>query len=210
VKLDFGNARSATPISTARGFSLLELFLVISIIVVLFTLYFSSGSKNFQERKISECQKNLQNIYAAFRTYALDNNDALPALPGAQTSEAPLSLLIPKFTTGSEFFICPGSKDKPLPDAQPFANRKISYAFYMGRKLSGGAGSPLMSDEQVNTLAKTAGQNVFSPDGKPPGDNHNKFGGNVLFCDGNVQSTPAKAAFDLPTGPGVTLLNPKP
>ena len=194
----------------ACGFSLLELLLTMAIIVILFTLYFSSGSQGYQARKLKECENNLQNIYAALRTYATDNNTALPGIPQAKTSETPLSLLVPKYTTGADYFICPGSKDKPLPDAKPFANRKISYAYYIGRKLTDGDRAPLMSDEQVNTLPKTAGQLVFSPDGKPPGNNHNKYGGNVLFCDGNVRFTLPKAAFDLPAGTNVVLLNPRP
>ena len=196
-------------VSRARGFSLLELFLVVVIIFVLFTLYFSSGSKSYQTRKLADCERNLQNIYVAFRTYSQENQGALPVIAGAQSSEAPLSLLVPRYTTGAGFFICPGSKDKPLPDAKPFANRKISYAFYMGRKLADGSSKPLMSDAQVDTLPKDTGQLVFSPDGKPPGNNHDKFGGNILFCDGNVQSSPPKAAFNLPTGPDIVLLNPK-
>lgn len=208
--MGIASLRSGPAISVAYAFSLLELLLTVAIIVVLFTLYFSSGSQEYQARKLRECENNLQNIYAALRTYATDNNGALPGLAQAKTSEAPLSLLVPKYTTGAEYFICPGSKDKPLPDAQPFANRKISYAYYMGRKLTDGDRVPLMSDEQVNTLPKTAGQLVFSPNGKPPGNNHNKYGGNVLFCDGDVQFSPPNAAFNLPTGPDVVLLNPKP
>jgi len=109
--------RSPVARFSAAGFSLLELFLVVVIIFILFTLFLSSGSKSYQEKKLTECQGHLQNIYAALRTFSQDNNGALPAVPGAQTSEAPLSLLVPKYTTGSEFFICPGGKDKPLPDA---------------------------------------------------------------------------------------------
>jgi len=152
----------------------------------------------------------LQSIYAAMKTFALDNNGALPAVPGARTSEAPLSLLVPKYTTGSEFFICPGSKDKPLPDARPFADRKISYADYMGRTLQDGSDAPLVSDAQVDTAPKMPGQIVFSTDGKKPGNNHNKFGGNFLFCDGNVQSTAPRLAFPLAQATNAVLLNPKP
>ena len=180
------------------------------IIFIVFTLSLSSGSKSFQEKKLAECQNNLQGIYAALRTFLQDNNGALPAVPGAATSEAPLSLLVPKYTTGSEFFICPGSKDKPLPDAQPFADRKISYAYYMGRALPDSSEAPLVSDAQVDTASKNTGQLVFSTDGKRPGNNHNKYGGNILFCDGNVQNTPARLAFPLPLGTNVVLLNPKP
>jgi prepilin-type processing-associated H-X9-DG protein len=195
---------------SAAGFSILELFLVMVIIFIVFTLFISSGSKSAQEKKLAACQANLQTIYAALNTFAQDNNGALPALPGAQTSEAPLSLLVPKYTTGSEFFICPGGKDKPLPSAQSFADKKISYAWYMGQALADGAGAPLVSDAQVNTSPKTTGQLVFSLDGKKPGNNHNKFGGNVLFGDGNVQYTPAVLTFPLPLATNVILLNPKP
>ena len=149
-------------------------------------------------------------MYAAFRTYAQDNNGALPALPGARTSEAPLSLLVPKYTTGTEIFICPGGKDKPLPGAQPFADKKISYAYYQGRTLSDGSDAALASDAQADTAAKTTGQPVFSFDGKPPGNNHTKFGGNVIFCDGAVQYTVSRLAFPLPLATNVVLLNPKP
>jgi prepilin-type processing-associated H-X9-DG protein len=180
------------------------------IIFILFTLYISAGSKSAQEKRLAACQNNLQSIYAAFRTYAQDNSGTLPAIPGASTSEAPLSLLVPKYTTGTEFFICPGRPDKPLPDAQPFADKKISYAYYMGRTLSDGAEAPLASDAQVDTVPKTQGQTVFSLDGRKPGNNHNKFGGNVLFSDGSVQYTVSRLAFPLPLATNVVLLNPKP
>jgi prepilin-type processing-associated H-X9-DG protein len=194
---------------SVAGVSLLEVLLVMVIIFILFTLYLGSGSKSAQEKRLAACQANLQTIYAALTTFSQDNNGRLPALPGAQTSEAPLSLLVPKYTTGTEFFICPGGSDKPLPDARPFADKKISYAWYMGRALADGAGAPLVSDAQVNTSPKTPGQQVFSLDGKKPGNNHRKFGGNFLFCDGNVQYTPAVLTFALPLATNVILLNPK-
>jgi prepilin-type processing-associated H-X9-DG protein len=180
------------------------------IIFILFTLFISAGSKSAQEKRLAACQGNLQSIYAALSTYSQDNSGALPAIPGAQTSEAPFSLLVPKYTTGTEFFICPGGKDKPLPDAQPFADKKISYAYYLGRKLADGSGAALASDAQVDTAPKTPGQKIFSLDGKKPGNNHKKFGGNFLFCDGSVQYTPAQLTFALPTATNVVLLNPKP
>ena len=90
-----------------------------------------------------------------------------------------------------------------------FANRKISYAYYLGRRL-GEAQSPLMSDWQINTQPKRAGDFVFSITGKPPGNNHHKYGGNFLFCDGHAEMTPPQLSFSLVTTQGVVLLNPKP
>ena len=192
------------------GFSLLELLIVITIIFVLFTLYFSGGSRSFQTKQLANCAKNLDNIYTALKTWSNDNNDHFPTLANSQTSEPPLSQLIPRYTTGTEFFTCPGTKDNQLPDAKPFADRKISYAYYMGHTAKDSADQPLLSDRQVNANPKTIGQPLFSPDGKKPGNNHNKYGGNVMFCDGNTQISPAQAAFTLTNAPGIVLLNPRP
>jgi prepilin-type N-terminal cleavage/methylation domain-containing protein/prepilin-type processing-associated H-X9-DG protein len=192
------------------GFSLLELLIVMFLIVVLSTLYYGGGNRGYQKRQMSACEKNLDTVYVALQTWANDYSNAFPTLAGAQTSEPPLSQLIPRYTTGSHFFICPGSKDSALDDAQPFAKDRISYAYYMGRTAKDGSDQPLLSDRQVDTNSKTAGQPLFSADGKKPGNNHGKFGGNVVFCDGNVQTSPPAAAFNLTNAPGVLLLNPRP
>src|ERR1700679_4248724 len=119
-----------------------------ALIVVLFTLYWSGGSRDFQIKQIASCDKNLRNIYGALNTYAVDNQDRLPALTNATTSEPVLSQLVPRCTTGTEYFICPGSKDSALPDAQPFADRRISYAYYMGHTAREGADQGLLSDRE--------------------------------------------------------------
>jgi prepilin-type processing-associated H-X9-DG protein len=77
----------------------------------------------------------------------------------------------------------------------------------MGRFLTN-APQALMSDAQVDALPKAAGQGVFSSTGQPPGNNHRKEGGNVLFSDGRVETTPARARFTLGLDPGEVLLNP--
>lgn len=208
---------SAQPVRTqssparglGAGFSLIELLVVVAIIVILTTVYLNSGSRAFQARKRLECERNLRSIYVALKTYSLDGK-GFPDLPSAKTSEAVLSLLIPKYTTGTEFFICPGTKDAALPEAEPFANRRISYAYYQGQKSDSEASAPLLTDRQVNTRPKVVGDPLFSEDGRAPGNNHNKFGGNILFCDGNVQASEMRSAFALTNAPNVTQLNPKP
>ena len=67
---------------------------------------------------------------------------------------------------------------------------------------------PILSDEQVNTNAKTHGQLVFSADGKPPANNHGNKGGNLLFTDGHVENSPPQAITPLEVRPGEVLLNP--
>ena len=53
----------------AAGFSILELFLVVVIIFIVFTLFISAGSKSAQEKRLAECQARLQSMYTAFRTF---------------------------------------------------------------------------------------------------------------------------------------------
>jgi len=137
--------------------------------------------------------------------YANDAGGKYPVVSGARTSEEALSVLVPRCTVETRVFVCPGSRDPALPDGESFRTRQISYAYYMGRLASGS--EVLMTDRQVDTRAKLSGQNIFSTNGKPPGNNHPK-GGNFLYCDGHTLSVPVNTPFalDLPTG--VVLLNP--
>ncbi len=162
-----------------------------------------------QKLKIG-CQKNLQNIYLALSVYSTDNKGTFPVVEKAQASEPPLSLLVPRSTTVTEMFICPASDDNKLPEAEPFAKRRISYAFYMGRTKNDGSDALLLSDRQVNSFPKIKRQLMFSDTGKEPGANHSKSGGNVLFCDGAFTAIKARAARDYLFPTNVVLLNPKP
>ena len=80
----------------------------------------------------------------------------------------------------------------------------------MGRNTNNAANDALLTDWQVDNQPKVTGQLLFSSDGKKPGNNHNKYGGNLMFCDGSVQTSPASSAFTLTNPPNVILLNPKP
>ena len=196
-------------LSSHSAFALIELLVVIAIMLFLSSLYFKSSSGGAQSGQLAACQKNLETVYVALKTYAADNNGAYPIVTNAPSSEAPLSLLVPRYTAVTEIFICPGSHHPMLPEAASFAKRKISYAFWMGRTGGDGANNALMADALVDTKPKLAGQPLFSSDGKRPGNNHRRGGGNILFCDGQVQQSPTKASVMLDIPPGVFLLNPK-
>ncbi len=202
------NRRGPSPAASA-GFSLIELLIVLVLLIILTTMMWGFGSESRQHVAQRACRQNLEKIYVALQIYANDFSGRLPAATNAPTSEEPLSLLVPHYTVDTSIFICPGGRDPALPSGVSFANRKISYAYYMGSKL-GGAQAPLMSDRQVNPLPKQSGDPVFSTNGKPPGNNHHKYGGNFLFGDGHAEMSPPQLSFSLVTPPGVVLLNPKP
>jgi prepilin-type processing-associated H-X9-DG protein/prepilin-type N-terminal cleavage/methylation domain-containing protein len=195
--------------SAQSGFSLIELLVVLALMIVIITMMWGFGSESRQNAAQRACRQNLEKIYVSLQIYANDFSGRLPANTNAQSSEEVLDVLVPRYSAETSIFICPGGKDSPLPSGMSFANRKISYAYYMGQRL-GDAQQPLMSDRQINTLPKLAGDFAFSATGKPPGNNHYKYGGNFLFCDGHVELTPPQIPFSLATARGIVLLNPKP
>ena len=191
------------------GLSLIELLVTLALMCIMAAMMYGFGSRSHQRSQQKLCADNLQKIYLALQIYANDCKGALPSRTNAVTSEDALEVLVPQYTADTSIFICPGGRDSPIPSGEPFHNSKISYAYYMGTRLEGPQ-APLLSDRQVNAKAKRAGELVFSPDGKPPGNNHHKFGGNFLWNDGSVAFSPAQLAFSLAGTPGSVLLNPKP
>jgi prepilin-type processing-associated H-X9-DG protein len=196
------------PISTA-AFTLIELLIVVALMVIMYVMLMSFGSEVHQRTQKEVCAGNLQKINLAMQIYANDYG-VYPRNTNAQTSEQVLNPLVPKYTADTSLFICPGGRDPAIPTGAPLTQYKISYAYYMGRDTNNGEGDFLMSDRQINTLSKNTNDQVFSLNGKGPGNNHHKYGGNVLFCDGSVQDTPPNATFSLAFSNGIVLLNPKP
>jgi prepilin-type N-terminal cleavage/methylation domain-containing protein/prepilin-type processing-associated H-X9-DG protein len=197
----------------SAGFSLIELLIVVVVMVVLTALYWKSKEPSREQRTFTACAQNLENIYIAMDIYAHDNGGRYPAMANAKSSEEALALLVPKYTSDTAVFICPGTKNATVPAVESFSNAVISYAYVMGRR-SGEADAQqqiLMSDRQVNTAAKNPGDLIFSTTGKPPANNHGKGGGNFLFCDGRVEmSTAMTVAPAIVLTSAVVLLNPKP
>ena len=196
--------------SSLAGFSLIELLAVAAILLLLFTLYWGSSTTDNQRRQAQkDCQTNLQKIYMAMDIYASEHAGKFPELAGARTAEEALDALVPRYTVDTAVFICPATKDPPLPAGESFREHKISYAYYMGRRAADSQ-QVLMSDQQVNSQSKAPGEYAFSSTGKPPGNNHGKQGGNFLFCDGHAEPAPDRTPFSLVLTQGVILLNPNP
>jgi len=194
--------------NTGAAFSLIELLAILAVLLLLTTMYWNHGPSR-RDRDIASCQRNLEKIYLAAEIYAHDNSEKFPVAANALTSEDALALLVPRDTSDTSVFICPATGTSKLPEGKSFRDWKISYAYYMGRHETD-SGTALMSDAQINTFPKSAGTTVFSGDGKPPGNNHGKGGGNFLMCDGGVLSSTGTAPVSLLFSPPVVLLNPKP
>ena len=203
----FRRVPSARVCCTA-GFSLIEVLAVAAIILLLFTLYWGGGGDSRQRKARKDCQNQLQRIYMALTIYANEHAGQFPVATNARTSAEALDNLVPRYTVDTSLFICPGiNNNPPATGDKPLRQRRISYAYYMGRRIGDSAGV-LMSDEQVNPNSKNPGEAAFSSTGKPPGNNHGKLGGNFLFCDGRAESSPPRVPFSLGLTQGLVLLNP--
>jgi len=204
-----GALRSSRSWSEA-GFSLLELLITLAILIILVVMWHGFGSRTNQQGQLKACQRNLQQIYLALEIYANEHEGRFPALAGARSPEEPLSVLIPKYTTASDAFVCPGSKDAAIPSAEPLLRRRISYAYFMGRRQTNEPGEVLMSDRLLDAFPKAQGAPAFSRNGQAPGNNHHRYGGNFLLVDGRQESSSGPAPFALNWPAEVTLLNPNP
>ena len=205
-----GCAKGGRGGGTSRAaFSLIELLVTFALLLIIISYYFGFGSRSHQHQQQKFCQTNLQKILVALQIYATESQNAFPVLTNARSSEDVLNLLVPRYTSDTGIFICPGSKDSPLRAGEPLLGQRISYAYYMGMK-NKEIHTPLLSDRQVNTNSKAVGAALFSQNGKPPGNNHHKYGGNILYCDGVVEHGTQMAAAPLQFTSRVRLLNPKP
>jgi len=191
------------------AFSLIELLIVAALLLILTTMYWGSSSGRRKRSLQADCQQNLQKLFIAMQIYATDHSGKFPVVTGARTSEDALDPLVPHYTVDTSLFICPGSDDAALPSGDSLRGHKISYAYYMGR-LATDSTEVLVTDRQVDTLSKQVGQPLFSSTGKPPGNNHQKEGGNLMFGDGHVDASPPSASISLPLSQAIVLLNPKP
>src|SRR5438128_1877383 len=81
------------------GFMMIELLAVMAIIMILFCLYWGGGLAGNSQKDFAACAKNLQFVHTALVTYATDHNEQFPFVKGAETSDAPLALLVPKYTS---------------------------------------------------------------------------------------------------------------
>jgi prepilin-type N-terminal cleavage/methylation domain-containing protein/prepilin-type processing-associated H-X9-DG protein len=195
------------------GFTLVEMVITLALMAILAWMMYGFASGRHQRTQKQLCGDNLQKIYLAMQVYANDFHGTLPAQTNALTTEPVFNLLVPKYSADTTIFICPGGRDSQIPTGESLSKHKVSYAYYMGHRLTANQETPgfvLLSDRQVDTEPKRAGEVAFSTTGSSPGNNHHRFGGNFVFADGSVQSSGPQVTFSLAYPAGIMLLNPKP
>jgi prepilin-type N-terminal cleavage/methylation domain-containing protein len=182
-----------------RGFTLVELLIVIGLIALLISLLIPALNKAREQSNRAKCLGNLRTLGQSMFLYASTFKDRLPNCnpPGVASNTAAADMALVAFANNfvrsPKVFFCPSDKGSPpeeIVTAMPQVpnSARISYDFYSvywlpeyGPKLSVLKNAPLAWDVGVDPSA------VFNPD-----QNHGPTGGNVVHSDGHAEWQDAK------------------
>jgi prepilin-type N-terminal cleavage/methylation domain-containing protein len=169
----------------ARGFSLIELLIVVAIIGVLIAILLPTVSAVRRSAKVTQCASNLRQIGQALFAYRTDHKvfpDATPMpapfqLPAAVAAPSVPEALAAYLPPDSGVYRCPGDTIEVFDRcAAVVGGHGISYLYWAGFQDLPHTYPIIMSDYQGNSLLGLVGE--FHPP---------KRGMNQLLCDGSVE-----------------------
>jgi prepilin-type N-terminal cleavage/methylation domain-containing protein/prepilin-type processing-associated H-X9-DG protein len=190
--------------NSPRGFTLIELFVVVAIIGIIMALAFPALTRAIERAKATKDLSNMRQIGMAIQTYLNDNDQILPVTttwPGTSTTP----VLYQKYIPTRKVFQSPFDKRAPAEsDTAP-----VSYSINTNMYVKLGANpsilkvvspsstflmAPKYNGDPKNTSSWT-GTTTSAPDlpvGGNPGETtgtHNNGGQiNVLYCDWHTES----------------------
>jgi len=194
----------------ARGFTLLELLVVVTVIAVLAGLLLPAMARAREEARKAVCKSNVKSLGLANSMYANDYREVyatrgLNLTPGTDDLRGlgSLSLLYDQYITARKIFKCPSTQDDPL---NPALGLNIDRIQGLITTKPGGCSYAYDSQKaglwRLKHLAEIASVVPFAADKPDPRNqlrnspNHRNSGQNVLFYDGHVEWGTADAGFD--------------
>ena len=186
-------AATRSPRSGLRGFTLVELLVVIGIIAVLIGILMPALSKAREKAKRTNCLSNLRTLGQSLFMYANAHKDRLPNgnPAGVYTDYAGANWVMVNFASEyvreGRVFWCPSDEDgapERITTADPLLpeSARTSYEFY----------NLYWPPERGPMLTKLKGQaplawDLDGAEASSPLQNHGNKGGNVVFADGHAQ-----------------------
>lgn len=184
----------------ARGFTLVELLVVITIISILAGMVMPQFGKVMEKTKRMACAKNLQQIGLALHAYAQDNDGRYPFTGSAgDSANKHFALMFPRWISNETVFTCRsaatrGYRADGVIDPSPSARAETlkagenCYAYAFGLGGPGTEEWPLACDQLADVSVSTQ---RWAKQGF--GGNHSDDGGNVLYMDSHVDFLQAGA-----------------
>ena len=195
-------------LQSERGFTLVELLIVVAIIAVLAAFLFPVIAQAREKARQTTCAGNLRQLDGAFRMYAQDNDDRLPT----QGAGGPVDAVTTAWETPLHPYLkstdvgrCP-SDTRSVPFQAPGTSTVILHSYATADNVRGRALAQvpapaitvLMVESstggqigEIDAITPQLGKQSFTPDPgvvwEGPDFRHNGMG-NYLFVDGHVQA----------------------
>lgn len=163
--------RSATP----RGFTILELLMVITITAALAALAIPASNRLIHRARAASCMNNLRNIGASLHLYLADNNNTMPKLVTARASvtsdEPSIDKVLENYTGNKTVFHCPADSKKLWETTGTsylwnnlLNEQNVASLDFMGL-VSNGSRIPVMSDKENFHTYQDVQVNILYADG---------------------------------------------
>ncbi|HEY1174241.1 MAG TPA: type II secretion system protein [Verrucomicrobiae bacterium] len=182
-----------------RGFSLIELMVVIAIVLILAGMLLPALTKGKMKAKQTECTSHLRQSGLAFRMFADDHDNRLPmqvsvkrggTMEYANKGETWRHFqVMSNLLVDPKLLVCPADKSRSITNWSKLGNANTSYFVGLDAKI-GSAHQMLAGD-----------RNILTPGYQTPGvvpvrpemqifwtEEMHQFRGNILFGDGHVQA----------------------
>jgi prepilin-type N-terminal cleavage/methylation domain-containing protein/prepilin-type processing-associated H-X9-DG protein len=181
--------------SNDDGFTLIEVFIVIFVILILAGILFPVLSRARESGRKTQCASNLRTIGLGLTMYSNENNETFPT--GAILAMTDLNALYPDYVSERKAFMClsdnlvTSATNASITANDPFEKDECSYGYDNTHSQSNDPGVAIAADRPSNTAGNVP-QDANSPNhggtvnaigtADIPG-----YGQNVVYIDGHVE-----------------------